>query len=66
MLQGDFGVSLANRRPIAELIGTRLVNTLFLALYAAAIAVPLAIALGRAGGALPQLARSTGLVNMSP
>jgi peptide/nickel transport system permease protein len=46
VLQGDFGVSLANRRPVAELIATRLGNTLFLALYAAAIAVPLSIGLG--------------------
>ncbi len=46
VMRGDFGVSLANRRPIADLIGTRLGNTLFLALYAAAIAVPLSIGLG--------------------
>ncbi|WP_347310144.1 ABC transporter permease [Defluviimonas sp. SAOS-178_SWC] len=45
-LQGDFGTSLANKRPIADLIATRLGNTLFLALYAAAIAVPLSLALG--------------------
>ncbi|TVS00953.1 MAG: ABC transporter permease [Rhodobacteraceae bacterium] len=45
-LQGDFGVSLANRRPIAELIAARLGNTIFLALYAAALAVPLALILG--------------------
>ena len=45
-IQGDFGVSLANKRPIADLIGTRLGNTLFLALYAAAIAVPLSLILG--------------------
>lgn len=45
-VQGDFGVSLANRRPIAELIATRLRNTLFLALYAAAITVPLSLVLG--------------------
>ncbi len=46
VLQGDFGNSLANRRPVAELIGTRLGNTLFLAAYAAAIAVPLSLMLG--------------------
>jgi len=46
MLQGDFGTSLANQREISELIGTRLANTLFLALMAAAIAVPLAVTLG--------------------
>ena len=45
-LQGDFGVSLANQRPIAELIAVRTANTFFLAAYAAAIAVPLAILLG--------------------
>jgi len=46
VLQGDFGNSLSNRRPVAELLGTRLGNTLFLALYAAAIAVPLSLMLG--------------------
>ena len=45
-LKGDFGVSLANRRPIAATIGPRLENTLFLAGIAAVIAVPLAILLG--------------------
>ncbi|MCP5153138.1 MAG: ABC transporter permease [Ectothiorhodospiraceae bacterium] len=44
--QGDLGHSLANRRPIADLIAGRLANTLFLALYAAVIAVPLSLALG--------------------
>jgi len=38
--------SLANGRPISELISTRLGNTLFLALYAALIAVPLSLTLG--------------------
>lgn len=46
MLQGDMGVSLANQRPIAELIGTRIGNTLFLAIMAAIIAVPVALAFG--------------------
>ena len=45
-LRGDFGNSLANGRPISELIGWRLNNTIFLALSAAAIAVPLSIILG--------------------
>ncbi len=45
-LQGDFGNSLSNRRPVSELIGGRFGNTLFLAAYAAAIAVPLSLALG--------------------
>ena len=46
VLQGDFGVSLATRRPIADMLATRLGNTVFLALYAAAIAVPLSLILG--------------------
>jgi peptide/nickel transport system permease protein len=37
---------MANNRPIADLIGMRLMNTLFLAAYAAVLAVPLSIALG--------------------
>ena len=43
---GDFGVSLANKRPVTEQIGPRFANTLFLATYAAVIAIPLSIGLG--------------------
>jgi peptide/nickel transport system permease protein len=43
---GDFGISLISQAPVGEVIGTRFANTLFLACYAAAIAVPLAIILG--------------------
>lgn len=46
MLQGDLGKSLANKREISELIGTRLGNTLFLAAVAAVVSVPLAVGLG--------------------
>ena len=46
VLQGDFGVSMATKKPISELVGTRLGNTLFLAIYAAALAVPISMALG--------------------
>ena len=46
MLQGDFGRSLANKREISELIGGRFANTLFLAMVAAIISVPLAVTLG--------------------
>lgn len=46
MLAGDFGRSLANGREITDLLAQRLGNTLFLATYAAALAVPLAIGLG--------------------
>ncbi len=44
--RGDLGNSLASGRPVTDLIGPRLANTLFLAGYAAAIAVPLAVGLG--------------------
>lgn len=44
--QGDLGDSLANDRPVNELIGWRFLNTLFLAAAAAAIAVPISLILG--------------------
>jgi len=46
ILQGDMGVSLANKRQISELIGVRFSNTIFLAIVAAVISVPLAVTLG--------------------
>lgn len=46
VLQGDFGRSLASDRLISELVGPRVYNTLFLAAYAAVIAVPVALTLG--------------------
>jgi len=46
VLQGDFGTSLANGRDITELIKIRLANTLFLAVVAASVSVPLAIIFG--------------------
>ncbi len=45
-VQGDFGKSLANKRPVVDVIGPRLSNTLFLAIFAAVIAVPLSVILG--------------------
>jgi peptide/nickel transport system permease protein len=45
-LQGDLGTALTNGKDIAESIGYRLKNTLFLASVAALISVPLAIFLG--------------------
>jgi peptide/nickel transport system permease protein len=44
--RGDLGTSLANQRPISDMIGWRLSNTLFLAATAAMIAVPLSVILG--------------------
>ena len=45
-LQGDLGTALTNGQDIAEAMGRRLGNTLFLAGWAALISVPLAITLG--------------------
>ncbi len=45
-IQGDFGVSLANERSVAQQIAPRFANTLFLAGVAAAISVPLSITIG--------------------
>ncbi|WP_417473785.1 ABC transporter permease [Leisingera sp.] len=44
--QGDFGTSMASQRTVADLLSTRLTNTMFLACYAAVFAVPVAILLG--------------------
>ena len=54
LAQGDLGTSFSGRassgvdrsRPVAELVGTRLSNTLFLAGFAAIVSVPLALVLG--------------------
>ncbi|MCR9177740.1 MAG: ABC transporter permease [Alphaproteobacteria bacterium] len=43
---GNFGVSLISQSPVTEVIAPRFANTLFLASYAAVIAVPIAILLG--------------------
>ena len=45
-LVGDFGVSAVSGEPVINVIGGRFLNTLFLASYAAVIAVPIAITLG--------------------
>ena len=46
LMHGDLGKSLANGRPVVDLVGWRFANTLFLAISAAVIAVPVAILLG--------------------
>ncbi len=45
-VRGDFGVALTNDRIIIDEVRPQFVNTLFLASYAAMIAVPLAVGLG--------------------
>lgn len=46
LAQGDLGQSLASGRAVSDLLATRLANTMFLAGYAAIIAVPIAVTLG--------------------
>lgn len=46
ILQGDLGVSLATQKPIDQVVLYRLWNTMFLAVYAALIAVPVALLFG--------------------
>jgi peptide/nickel transport system permease protein len=46
LLTGDFGRSLASNTPVAQLIGSRLPNSLMLAAATAAVSVPLALAIG--------------------
>ncbi|MFP1788898.1 ABC transporter permease [Lonsdalea quercina] len=70
ILHGDLGTSLANGRPISEELLPRLENTLFLAAYAALIAIPLAVALGIAcaiwrGSLFDRLANSLTLLSIS-
>ena len=45
-LHGDFGHSLANGRDVLTEIAPRFANTMFLAAYAAFVAVPIAVGLG--------------------
>lgn len=46
VLHGDFGVALTNKQNIIEVLGPRFKNTLFLAGYAALMALPLAVGFG--------------------
>ena len=48
--QGDFGFSRARKRPVTELIGMRMRNTLLLGLTAGLMGLPLAILLGVIAG----------------
>ncbi|MES0174023.1 ABC transporter permease [Mesorhizobium sp. M0006] len=55
IFQGNFGTALSNGRDIGELIAPRLFNTMFLAVSAAVISVPLALL----GGIVAALHRNT-------
>ncbi len=67
---GSLGVSLASGRPVAELIGERIHNTLRLAVLAALVALPIALTLGflaamNAGSAWDRAISTTTLCLMS-
>jgi peptide/nickel transport system permease protein len=70
VLHGNLGTSLTTGTPIAGVLLPRLANTLFLAGYAAIIAVPLAVGLGilsaiREGGILDRTANILSLATIS-
>ena len=53
LLHGDLGRSLTSDLPVSELIGSRIVNTLILAVVASLVMIPLAVALGVIAGRRP-------------
>jgi peptide/nickel transport system permease protein len=70
VLQGDLGIALTNKRDIATEIGPRFYNTLFLAGYAALVAVPLSVGLGvisaiREGRAIDRVSNIVTLITIS-
>jgi len=69
-LTGDLGTALSNGQDISEALGKRLSNTLFLAMWAAIISVPLAILLGlvavqHRNGFIDKLISATTLTSIS-
>ncbi len=50
LLRGDPGISFKDRRPVAEVLGRRLLNTLFLGGVAFVIVMPIALVLGLVAG----------------
>ena len=54
LLAGDLGQSLANKIDVARVVRPRLWNTINLALYATAVALPLSLALGLMCAAWPE------------
>lgn len=69
-LAGDFGKALSNGQDISQALGGRLSNTLFLAVCAAVVSVPLAIMLGllavrHRGGFIDRTISGLGLASTS-
>ena len=46
LLTGDPGLSFANRQPVMDFLGDRIWNSLFLMAVAAALSIPISIAIG--------------------
>ncbi len=70
VLHGDFGIALTNKQDIIEVLGPRFKNTLFLASYAALMALPLAVGFGilaaiREGRLIDRLANILALLAIS-
>jgi peptide/nickel transport system permease protein len=70
VVHGDLGTSLTTGTPIASVLLPRLANTLFLAAYAALVAVPVAVGLGilaaiREGGILDRVSTTASLAAIS-
>jgi peptide/nickel transport system permease protein len=70
VLHGDFGKSLANGRDVLTEVAPRFANTMFLAAYAAIVAVPVAIGLGllaaiRQGGVFDRVVNVVTLMTVS-
>ena len=70
LLHGDFGIALTNKRNIVEELWPRFKNTLFLASFAALMAVPIAVGFGilaaiREGKPLDRVANILALIAIS-
>ena len=70
MLRGELGTSMQREKPITEIVGWRLRNTLVLSAVAALIGIPLAVLLGilaglRRDGLFDMAASGTALVAMT-
>ncbi|MBM3519202.1 MAG: ABC transporter permease [Alphaproteobacteria bacterium] len=70
LLQGDLGTSMQRDKPIAEIVGWRLRNTIVLSAVAVLVGIPLAIFLGviaglRRDGSLDHLISSLSIIAMT-
>jgi peptide/nickel transport system permease protein len=70
VVQGDFGESLLQRRPVTEVIGHRLLPSIYLAVFAFVIAVPSAVLVGTMAGVRPnsigdRIVSTVGMVGIS-